>query len=645
MNYRREIDGLRAFAVIPVILFHAGFPAFSGGFVGVDVFFVISGYLITSVILVDKQNGTFSLSGFYERRARRILPALFVVMTACLPFAWLWMFPGDRMLFSQSLMTVPVFGSNILFYLKSGYFDTASELIPLLHTWSLAVEEQYYLIFPLFILLTWRLSKRWILGLLVVVALVSLLVAQWGSLTHPSFAFFLLPTRGWEILTGAFTAFYLLPGKVRENSDGLVAQSGSLVGILLVIYAVFCFDRQTPFPGVYALIPTVGTALVILFATPKTVVGRLLGSRLFVGVGLISYSAYLWHQPLFAFARLRSFDSPDDAVLLGLAVAALLLAYFSWKYVEVPFRDKRRTSRKMVVSCALIFTIAFCGLGLWGYLRHGFEKTFVHGLSEEQRQIYSYGQYPHSEVYRESRCFLQTGQTYADFSPECQAPKSDAPSFLIWGDSHAAALSKGLRSVHPSVIQFTASACPPIVDIALAARPNCLAINDFVKREIARLKPGEIFLDADWMQYRRQDLATNIGKTIDYIRRVSPASNITIVGIVPQWQPTLPMVMLRRHLSLDKEQYLRTPAYGQLAALDDNLSSVAQGNQVNFFSALQNLCIKDECKVVTKSANGFTLTAWDYGHLTEGGSILLAQKMIAQLPSCKSDERRCIESK
>jgi peptidoglycan/LPS O-acetylase OafA/YrhL len=196
MKYRREIDGLRALAVLPVILFHAGFKTFSGGFVGVDVFFVISGYLITSIILAEKEAGTFTLVKFYERRARRILPALFLVMAACLPFAWLWLFPRDMKSFSQSLVAVSVFASNVLFWRTSGYFDTAAELKPLLHTWSLGVEEQYYVFFPILIILTWLLGKRWIPVMLGVVGVVSFVAGQWISATNPTAAFFLLTNAG-----------------------------------------------------------------------------------------------------------------------------------------------------------------------------------------------------------------------------------------------------------------------------------------------------------------------------------------------------------------------------------------------------------------------------------------------------------------
>ena len=250
MNYRREIDGLRALAVVPVILFHAGFEWFSGGFVGVDIFFVISGYLITSIILSGKQDGTFTLLRFYERRARRILPVLFFIMLACLPFAWLWMPPHEMVEFSRSLIAVPLFVSNILFWRETGYFATANELKPLLHTWSLAVEEQYYLLFPLFLLLTWKLGRRWIVALLAVMAILSLVLAQWGSMNSPTASFYLLPTRGWELLIGALVAFYLSRGIKVENSNKQKAinQAGSLLGVLLIGYAAVTFDKTTPFP-------------------------------------------------------------------------------------------------------------------------------------------------------------------------------------------------------------------------------------------------------------------------------------------------------------------------------------------------------------------------------------------------------------
>jgi peptidoglycan/LPS O-acetylase OafA/YrhL len=338
MKYRAEIDGLRALAVLPVILFHAGFESFRGGFVGVDVFFVISGYLITTIIISEMAKGNFSIVNFYERRARRILPAMFFVIVVSLPFAWFWLAPSDLKDFGQSLVAVSTFSSNILFWRESGYFDTVAELKPLLHTWSLAVEEQYYVIFPIFLMLSWRLGVKWVVTLLAIIFLLSLGLAQWGAYNNPFAAFFLLPTRGWELLVGVFAAFYLKYNTHLKSQP--LNQFLSLLGFSMIAYSIIVFNKTTPFPGLYALIPTLGTGLLILCAVPKTFIHSLLSMKFIVGIGLISYSAYLWHQPLLAFARHRLFGEVPDLLLIELCITYIGMEWFSWHFVEKPFRHK-----------------------------------------------------------------------------------------------------------------------------------------------------------------------------------------------------------------------------------------------------------------------------------------------------------------
>jgi peptidoglycan/LPS O-acetylase OafA/YrhL len=377
MKYRAEIDGLRAVAVIPVILFHAGFEFFSGGFVGVDIFFVISGYLITTIILSEKEQGTFSLINFYERRVRRILPALFLVMLFSLLFAWLWLLPSDMKDFSQSLIAVSTFYSNIFFWQESGYWAAANELKPLLHTWSLAVEEQYYFIFPLFLMLMWRFRKRWILSTFLIIAIISILFAQWGAHNKPTMNFFLLLSRGWELAIGASIAFYFLYRKQtirRLLSHKSVDELLSLVGLLMIGYAVYAFDKTIPFPSFYALVPTIGAGLIILFSSPETLVGRLLGTKPLVGIGLISYSAYLWHQPLFAFARHRTLEQPSELIFAALAVLSFPLAFLSWRFVEKPFRKKGKISRKTVFAFAFSGSVMFIAIGLAGQMTNDFDN-------------------------------------------------------------------------------------------------------------------------------------------------------------------------------------------------------------------------------------------------------------------------------
>ncbi len=622
MEYRKEIDGLRALAVLPVILFHAGFTSFRGGFVGVDIFFVISGYLITTIIVAEMEQGSFSLLNFYERRARRILPALFFVMLCTLPFAWFWMLPQDLKSFSQSLVGVPLFASNVLFWRTSGYFDTASELKPLLHTWSLAVEEQYYVLFPLFLMLAWKLGKKWIISLLSLVAVVSILAAQWGSTTHPSFTFYLLPTRAFEILIGALISFYINHKKSVILVSQSVSQSVSLVGLALILYAIFAFDSKTPSPSLYTLIPTIGAGLILVFANNKNLVGKLLGGKLFIGLGLISYSTYLWHQPILAFARLRSVDGLANSMLITLCISSVALGYLSWKFIENPFRIKNKIKNQSLVLMGIFFTVLFILIGLVGHKNNGFDSR----LTEQDKVIAEWQNYDFTQTLRRYECFMEPENTYLEFKNECFGEHT-SNSYLIWGDSYAAASSKGLRTIHNDVIQLTASACPPLIDTNFTERPNCLQINKFVKEKIKELKPKKIYLQSNWHTYKKENVVGNLHKTIEFIKRESPQTEIIILGSAPQWEPTLPMVMIRRRLNANQIQYVYMPSYSELMKVDEELISLAREKNIKYISILDNFCIEKKCLATTEYNTGFWLTTWDTGHLTEAGSIFLFTKL------------------
>ena len=356
-TYRPEIDGLRAVAVLPVILYHAGLPGFEGGFVGVDVFFVISGYLITTIILRELNEGTFSLVRFYERRARRILPALFLVMLCCVPLAWAIMVPSALKSFGETLIATALFASNFYFWQDSGYFASANEVKPLIHTWSLAVEEQYYIFVPLALMAIWALGGRLRIAFLImtVVAIASFVVADWGSSRFKAASFFLLPTRAWELMIGGLAAVLLLRG---VQFPRWLSESGAWMGLALIGIAIGFLDGDFLWPGRWALLPVLGTALIVLFADSQTSAARVLKLSPLVGLGLISYSAYLWHQPLFAFARLRDFSEPGMTVMLALSVLSLALAWVSWRFVERPFRDRKVTSRRLIFMAATVGSVA-----------------------------------------------------------------------------------------------------------------------------------------------------------------------------------------------------------------------------------------------------------------------------------------------
>lgn len=433
MKYRSEIDGLRAVAVIPVLLFHAGFGAFAGGFVGVDVFFVISGYLITTIIVDQMETGRFSLLTFYERRARRILPALFLVVLCGLPVAYVLLLPGDMKDFAQSAFYVSIFASNIFFWRESDYFATAAELQPLLHTWSLAVEEQFYILFPVFLMAAWRFGRRAIVWTLILCFLLSLAAAQWGAYNKPSATFFLLPTRAWELLIGSLAAFYLQRHRISSPTwANNLLSAGGLVAILV---AVFLFDKETPFPSLYALLPTLGTALIILFALPGTAVRAVLSWRPLVGIGLISYSLYLWHQPIFAFQRHVTMREFSELVALGLIALALLLSILTYFLVEHPLRHRQASNRR-VLSMAALSCVVIGALGAFGWASDGAKYRVtdykpVAGLSDM-----------HLCKATENDAF------WVENAPVvCLGEGAPAEDIYLLGDSHAHQLVYPLRAI------------------------------------------------------------------------------------------------------------------------------------------------------------------------------------------------------
>jgi peptidoglycan/LPS O-acetylase OafA/YrhL len=606
MKYRAEIDGLRALAVLPVILFHAGFEWFSGGFVGVDVFFVISGYLITTIIISEMAEGKFSIVNFYERRARRILPALFFVMLACLPFAWLWLTPSDLKDFGQSLVAVSTFSSNILFWWESGYFDTAAELKPLLHTWSLAVEEQYYILFPVFLMLTWRLGIKTILILLSIVFLISLGVAVWGTqyAAHPkiiSGAFFLLPTRGWELLIGVFAAFYLKYNTHLKSHT--LNQMLSLLGFGMIAYSIIAFDKTTPFPSLYALIPTIGTGLLILCAVPKTFVHRLLSLKYIVGIGLISYSAYLWHQPLLAFARHRLLGDVSDSILILLCSASLLMAWLSWKFVEAPFRSNRKITRNA------IFCGSFCSLIIFliiGYLTH---KNI--NINSEW-----------STAARQHQCLLQSDEE-TQHSLSCY---EDDSGILLWGDSHAGSLSIGLAESYSGrtpFTQLTQSGCPPILGLeVLIHRKSCNQINQRILDDIKKSDYRKVILHAAWVHYdypmTAEKLREKIGFTLNELQTIE-GMQIVIIGNVPRWQSN-PFQIAKFESELREIKGIKYYRDDLILDVDEIMLDLQKKYKFRYFSPIRSVCIYENniryCPLSSKE-NLFYI---DWGHLSRPGS-------------------------
>lgn len=542
LKYRPEIDGLRAVAVIPVIFFHAGVEVFSGGYVGVDVFFVISGYLITKIIINEKLNGNFSLIRFYERRARRILPALFFVIVCCIPFAYMWMLPFELRDFFQSVMSISIFSSNILFWKESGYFAVEAELKPLLHTWSLSVEEQYYLLFPLLVLILWRFGTIYVITAIGAITILSFSISEWATQNHPVANFYLTPTRAWELLVGSICAFLNIYFNIKRNN------ALCTIGLALITYAIFTYDNGMPYPGIYTLAPVGGAALIILFGDKKCSVGWILSGKLLVGAGLISYSAYLWHQPLFAFARIRSLTEPSELLMLLLAVICFPLAYLTWRYIEQPCRKRSNpilSSRRVLFGASVTTTVALFLLGVCGsssdeFLARGRNLSVVD--ADEARLNINRGL--HSDC---DGAFT--------LSENCRTSKK--PTLLLWGDSFAMHLAQALSSSDTKIEfqQHTSSDCAPIIGISFTNRSfprtwaeACISFNDYVLDWLKENKDVEYVVLSGAFRLLYNDfvtrnnasqeigdkseyVATRLWNTVQKIREIGP--KVVLVGPTP----------------------------------------------------------------------------------------------------------------
>ena len=504
MKYRSEIDGLRAVAVVPVILFHAGFEVFSGGYVGVDIFFVISGYLITLILLDEIERGDFSVLRFYERRARRILPALFFVMASCIPLAWAWMTPSQMEEFGKGIVSVVFFVSNFVFWRESGYFAAPAETNPLLHTWSLAVEEQYYIFAPLCLLLFWRHARRFLFPAVVATAVASLLLAEWGWRNNPSAAFFLTPYRVWELLAGAICAFLVRRQPCKAN-DWLAA-----AGLALILFAILAYDSATPFPSFYTLVPVVGAALILLFAQQGTFVARLLSARLFVGIGLVSYSAYLWHQPLFAFARIRTMGEAPAWLFMLLAGLSLLLAYVSWRFIEQPFRRGRARwlpTRRAVFGTSTAAAAVLVAFGAYGYRSDGVPWRAA-GQAEpgswEANMLASLTMARPGGACGETH---QLGSGQKARMCEIFAPPNPRHRIMVLGDSHAAASLPALAAIgeENAVYEIGMGGCPGLLDVSVVAGNFPLGVCENLARfEYDVVKNGDfdlVILIGRWSLY------------------------------------------------------------------------------------------------------------------------------------------------
>lgn len=494
LAYRPEIDGLRALAVLPVLFTHAGFAGLGGGHLGVDVFFVISGYLITAILLRElDREGRVSIIDFYERRARRILPVLFVVVAASFVAAWIVMLPKEFRDFGQSMVATGSFLSNVFFASENGYFLRASDFKPLLHTWSLSVEEQFYLVFPLLLAgLAWLAPGR-VAMVLAALALASFGWALHGTGVAPDSNFFMPLGRGWELLAGAMLACWGGAAEWRSRRPAWLLDALSMAGLVAILAAYLLWDDTTPNPGLPTLLPVLGACAIIAFAAPGTLAYRLLTLRAMVGVGLVSYSAYLWHQPLFVFTRLLVGDLPGWG--WGAMIAAtLLIAWASWAVIEAPFRDRARIGRGAVFGFGGAGLAAMIAAGMAVHLQGG-----LPGRLDERRLLLASAQTDVSP-YRDS-CGNSLPESFDGY---CVFGETAGPTVAFIGDSHGKELfwraSERAEEEGFAVQAFLWNACLPVA-LPEDARGCAEFVVQAREHIIASPEIEIVVISANWSRY------------------------------------------------------------------------------------------------------------------------------------------------
>lgn len=602
-----------------VLNFHAFPDAMPGGFIGVDVFFVISGFLITGIIVRELELGRFSLIGFYNRRIRRIFPALIVVLSATLVLGWFWMLPSAFAQLGSDSFASAAFLANIALLLHSGYFDVESAKKPLLHLWSLGIEEQFYLFWPLLLMLAARLRMS-IMAMAVVLGIGSFLlnVALIGS--NPVATFYLPFTRAFELLTGAALAY----GWNRIGHSVKASDWRAWIGVALIALAAVILDSHRAFPGWWAVLPVAGTAL--LLSSPAAWVNRaVLASPPLVWIGLISYPLYLWHWPLLVFGGIIKFGPltlPERELIL---LASALLAWTTYRFVERPFRFGCPSRRKMFGLGTGMAMIAVAGIAvIWG---RGFDSR----LPPEIRAMANVTTESFKWRFHECLLDLSREMTFAETCIE----RDRRPLVLIWGDSTAGALLPGLRKAQEArgfgIAQLTSSSCVPALNADIASTPNCRAMNDKVLSLARQIKPDVVLLHGTWEKH-----LDNVAETVVALKRETNA-RVVVLGGVPMWRRGLPSEVLRYFMLHRTLIPQRSPNGIPPSAYDAIMRARLEPLGAEFISASDVLCNAQGCLTRIGYAAG-DLTASDQVHLTEKGSVFLIASIIDRLLGGQASE-------
>ncbi|EFC4463112.1 TPA: acyltransferase [Escherichia coli] len=603
-KFRLDINGLRAFAVISVVLYHFGVPYVSGGFVGVDVFFVISGFLMTGIVLerVDHKG----VLDFYIARFLRIVPALLVVVITLMAFGMFALSTNEYEVLSRNAIASLLFYSNNYYAIHSSYFDPSSELNFLLHTWSLSAEWQFYILYPLLVILIkkLRLPVGLALSAIFTISLTITLMRVTGTRED---IFYLLPTRAWEMLAGGLVYMASVRYKMPEwikHCDGY--------GIALIVVAATILHSNGYWPSYSTFAPVLGASMVILANDQNSI---FTSNRVAQWAGKISYSVYLWHWPVVVAMRYYQIDFSAINIFIGV-VSSFALGELSYRIIESTLRKRAR----------LIFNISLFAVALSACMFVMLTKGISFRFSDALKQVVEYRM--DNSSWRPDTCFLNPEQDYTAFS-KCQ-DKMTSKSFVVWGDSHAAHLMPGLRSVFGNdlnITQRSASLCPPIIGLQIDGRPHCKAINDMVAREISDNKPNTVLMSALWSVYPMRDYLPG---TIKFLKD-SGVKNIILVGPFPVWKKTLIDTIEETGVNAGRTvPWGMTDETRNLRDNDAYLRELAKDNSLTYISPLDTMCTESYCKAIIGHKNAYPVQ-FDFAHLTPEGSRWFIEEVEKQV--------------
>jgi peptidoglycan/LPS O-acetylase OafA/YrhL len=611
-RHRGDIDGLRAVAVIPVLLYHFHTDLFSGGFIGVDIFFVISGFVIAGSVMNDIRGGTFTIVNFYFKRVRRIFPALAVTIIVSSVAAALILLPSSLVDYSRSVISASMFLSNVYFWKSSGYFTSDSQTKPLLHTWSLSIEEQYYLLAPIAFLLIYRFGrKRWLL-FFVPLILLSFATGVAAVFVGPTAGFFLLPARMWELLLGAVVALWNRPAPARY----WIRETMSWLGIALILFGMQTLNTRDPYPGWNALFPCVGTILLIQAALGQNetaempTVNRILAKPPFIWIGLISYSLYLVHWPIAALVRYRALRDPTATEAAVMAFASIALAWLSWRFIELPFRHISLERRRFVLAGGAIVIAAGAAIGGLGILAKGLPARFPDLV---ERRI------PGTEDWGGGQCFNLNTTNPTPWNPvACTRVHGTNGRILVWGDSFAAQYMPGvLRDavrINADVLQYTFAGCPPILSYFSYARVGCRPFNRRALVIIREQHIDTVVLAGRWTDTPQRTL-DQLADTVAELKKLGV--RVFVFGQSPQFAGNV------QDIDFISGSRLRPgKAYWPIAfdaTLNDKIRQ--QAAAATYIDPLSHLCHDGLCAY----RDGDVFYYADYGHFSTVGSLRAVQ--------------------